>query len=453
MSPGLFLPLASNKGQVQGTPDTSIWSDAVVTAVAIDSTQRWVVPDVYRLVSANMGRLDAVLAQAPTEAQAGVAAASSSAQTVLELPLPDGTLQHFAIVESPIMAPELAARYPEITTYEARGIDDPTAVATLDRTPAGFHAMILSGSDTVFIDPYLRGNDTLYASYYRSDYGNYYGKQRHELEPIVGPPAGETTGEVSGIKAARSGPTMRTYRLALAADGEYTTFYGGTVAGALQGMVTTINRVTGIYRRDLSIQFQLIANTHALIYTDVNTDPYTDADGSAMLDQNQANIDGVIGSANYDIGHVFSTGGGGIAGVGVVCQNASKAQGVTGSSAPIGDPFDVDYVAHEIGHQFGADHTFNDNSQGSCAGICGSQNLQANSDDQFHAINIAQINAYVTAPGPGSSCPAATPTSNGAPVVAAGPGFTIPALRRSRSPVRAATPTAARSPTAGKRWT
>jgi hypothetical protein len=176
MSPGLFLPLASNKGQVQGTPDTSIWSDAVVTAVAIDSTQRWVVPDVYRLVSANMGRLDAVLAQAPTEAQAGVAAASSSAQTVLELPLPDGTLQHFAIVESPIMAPELAARYPEITTYEARGIDDPTAVATLDRTPAGFHAMILSGSDTVFIDPYLRGNDTLYASYYRSDYGNYYGK-------------------------------------------------------------------------------------------------------------------------------------------------------------------------------------------------------------------------------------------------------------------------------------
>ena len=107
--------------------------------------------------------------------------------------------------------------------------------------------------------------------------------------------------------------------MALAADGEYTTFYGGTVAGALQGMVTTINRVTGIYRRDLGIQFQLIANTDALIYTDPNTDPYTDSDGSAMLDQNQANIDAVIGSANYDIGHVFSTGGGGIAGLGVVC--------------------------------------------------------------------------------------------------------------------------------------
>ncbi len=442
ISPRVFLPLASSGAQGQAAPDTSIWSDAMVPA-GIDSVQRWVVPDAYRLVSANMERLDTVLAQAPPESQPGVAAASSSGQTVLELPLPDGTMQHFAVVDSPIMAPELAAKYPRITTYEARGIDDPTAVARLDRTPAGFHAMILSGSDTVFIDPYLRGSDTLYASYYRSDYGNYYGKLRDELKPSAGPAAGAAAGS---LQAAASGPTMRTYRMALAADGEYTTFYGGTVAGALQGMVTTINRVTGIYRRDLGIQFQLIANTDALIYTDPNTDPYTDSDGSAMLDQNQANIDAVIGSANYDIGHVFSTGGGGIAGLGVVCLNSSKAQGVTGSGAPIGDAFDVDYVAHEIGHQFNANHTFNNNSAGSCAGnrnsstayepgsgstimayagICGTQNLQPNSDDQFSAISIAEINAYVTA-GFGSTCGATTATGNSAPTLNAGPGLTIP---------------------------
>ena len=207
-------------------------------------------------------------------------------------PFPDGTLQHFAVVESPIMAPELAARYPEITTYEARGIDDPTAVARLDRTPAGFHAMILSGSDTVFIDPYLRGNDTLYASYYRSDYGNYYGKQRDELEPIAGPPAGATDSATVAVSRRRSPappcaptawrwpPTASTPRSTAAPS-----------PARWQGMVTTINRVTGIYRRDLGIQFQLIANTDALIYTDPNTDPYTDSDGSAMLDQNQANLD------------------------------------------------------------------------------------------------------------------------------------------------------------------
>ena len=71
-----------------------------------------------------------------------------------------------------------------------------------------------------------------------------------------------------------TGTELRTYRLAVGTSGEYAQYHGGTKPLTLAAMVTTMNRVNGIFERDFTITMVLVSNTDTLIYLDPDTDPY-----------------------------------------------------------------------------------------------------------------------------------------------------------------------------------
>ncbi|MBC6607121.1 proprotein convertase P-domain-containing protein [Hymenobacter sp. BT188] len=355
---------------------------------------------------------------------------------VLSLPLPDGSSQRFQVTETAVLHPRLAALYPRIKTYSAQSLDDPTTTAHLDLTPTGFHAQILTGATTVYIDPAAPGDTVNHRVFYRS------AMRQGGAACLTTDVKRKLPPTTNQLRA--NGAQLRTYRLAVACTGEYAITKGGTKAAALAGIVTTINRVNGIYEQELAIQLQMVPTNEALIFLDPATDPYTNTNASDLLTENQRTTDALIGSANYDLGHVFGTRVGGLAYVGTVCNASFKAGGTTGQADPSGDAFAVDFVAHELGHQFGADHTFN-GTTGFCtssraaswayepgsggsimsyAGLCAPQNIQPSSFPYFHSRSRDQILDYVTAFG---TCAQITGSGNLPPVVDAGGNFSIPA--------------------------
>lgn len=371
--------------------------------------------------------------------------ATAAADLRLELPTPDGGQGSFIIREVSVMHPDLQARYPMIRTYTGTSLNDPATTVKLDLTPRGFHAMVLSpAGEDWFIDPLVVGDDRTYQVYRKKDFVkdsratlpacNY-----HEVNDIEREQE-RSRGWIEQVGVERVGDCQfRTYRLAVACTGEYAQYHGGTVVGALAAIATTMNRVNGMYERDATLTMVLVADNDGIIFLNAATDPFTNTNGSAMLGQNQTTCDNIIGSANYDIGHVFSTGGGGVAYLNSPCNNSLKAGGVTGQPQPEGDPFDIDYVAHEMGHQFGGNHTQNNacNRAASAAvevgsgitimgyaGIC-APNVANNSIAMFGGYSMQEIAANITV-GTSSTCPVTVPSGNSAPVADAGPNRVVP---------------------------
>jgi subtilisin-like proprotein convertase family protein len=361
--------------------------------------------------------------------------------TIISIPNSNGEMKRYRVYEASIMEPDLQNQFPEIKSYAGQGIDNPFETIRFSLTPKGFHAMVLGTTEgTQFIDPYTTTNQ-IYTVYSKGDL-----KERNfEWEcGVIDDPLVDRAPELNALPKNANDGTLRNYRIAIACTGEYGAFHGTTVGEVMAAMNVTMTRVNGIYERDLSITMTMVDNT-SVIFFDGATDPFDNNNAGLLINQSQTVIDANIGAFNYDIGHTFSTGGGGLAGVGVTCANGSKARGITGLPSPVGDVFDVDYVAHELGHQFGALHTFNGNGGPNClnqrsasdayepgsgstimayAGICPPQNVQNNSDDYFHQISLVRIFNHVLSTG---ACPAnRTITGNSAPTANAGADYTIP---------------------------
>ncbi|HZP65075.1 MAG TPA: zinc-dependent metalloprotease family protein [Rudaea sp.] len=406
----------------------TVWTDrspdhADVAALSVP-------PRDWRALTLDVAALRVELAGAPPER-------SSAAPALVELPMPDGSTEAFAVRRSAVMAPALAARHPAISSYVARALARPEVEARLDDSPHGFSAMIRAPEGVMLLQPVAAGSDR-YLAFRRDALGS-------SPQPFTCLADGAAKDLATPLPQTSTGATVRTYRLALAATGEYTQVFGGTVEDGMAALVQAVNRVNGIYLTDFAVEFELVANNDRIVYTDAQNDPYTNTDPNALLTQNQSNLDSVIGTANYDIGHVVGTGGGGLAQVGVTCNANEKAMGETGSSNPNGDAFWVDYLAHELGHQLGALHSFN-GTGGHCsgnrsaleaaepgsgstimsyAGICAGSDLQPHSDAYFHAVSLAPIASRLA--GTGATCGVGFAAANHAPVVAAVPDHTVPA--------------------------
>jgi hypothetical protein len=375
-----------------------------------------------------------------------------SKNKIIYLPNFDGSLSKFQIKESSNFEAKLQANFPNIKSYSAQGIDDPTAFAKISIGTDGFHAVTFSGNKgTVYIDPYSRDNKD-YIVYKRTSLS----KIDEDFKCGVAASAKKEFSVSDFSKNANDGK-LRTFRLALVCSAEYAQFHLGATqqnipntatdlvkkAAVLSAMNTTLTRLNGVLERDLSTKLVLVANNEQVIFLDAVTDGITEDDADTMINEVQSICDSNIGNANYDIGHIFSTGGSGLAGLGVVCITGQKARGVPGINSPVGDPYDIDYVAHEIGHQFGADHTQNNDCNraeptavepGSAstimgyAGICGPNvygtgNSTGDSDDYYHAVSIAQMWAIIQST---ANCGTLTETTNTAPVADAGLDYSIP---------------------------
>jgi hypothetical protein len=429
------------------TPE--LWQEIDNLQILKSANETRSLPNEFGLFELELNAMASVLAAAPVRDILNPGKKSST----LSIPMPDGNVQDFYFEEASVMHPDLAKKYPNIKSYAGEGITNPHAKIFFDFSPTGFHATIFDAeSGTIIIEPVSKYDTEHYFSFYSKDldaeeiYCGVMDSGKPGFDTNLNPKAGDCQLRVFTIAI----PTTAEFTAASATPADPTGV--NNAMASVNTMVTTIN---GIFQLELGIQIQLAANNNMLIFTNAATDGYTDGNQNAMASENQGIVDGIIGSANYDVSHALGTNppvnsGNGSAGVslniGNLCNNATKAQGATILGAVPPSFGATTLIMHELGHQFGANHTFNEQTQPICsnagqlnagtafepgsgstimsyAGTCGTSNVQNGRDRYFHAISLQEIGNYVIGQG---TCGSPTATANNQPTVNAGADFTIP---------------------------
>ncbi len=410
---------------------TNLWEDVAKSDLpTMDSPEKELNLRHARSLQLKFIEMRNLLAKAPLENTA----AAKRQPLQLELPMPDGSMQAFEVVESPTMEPGLAAKFPDIQSFKVVHTINKTITGRLDISPVNFHAMIDWNGRSVFIDPAVWTNGTFYHAYFED-----------EVSPTELLPCGVTTSEhelpgvaptedqIQSRDANGAALDLRTFRIAIATTGEFSQKFGGTVNSVMSAINTAVNRTNQVYERDLAIRLILINNNERLISLDPATDPYTNADEGLKLVSQQfevfANVFR-ISFQEYDLGHLFTgrcSDVGGVA-LGGVCSTG-RAQGVTCFSGNNVEATAIGTFAHEVGHQFSASHTFGNNCNrlvGAVANAgspgtafepeCGIS-IMSYGDipfSYFHSFSIQQMLTYYRT-GAGSGCASIVQVQNNEP--------------------------------------
>ncbi len=355
--------------------------------------------------------------------------------SVISLLMADGSLESFYVWDSPSMHPNLAAKYPSIKSYRILSTTNALITGRITMTAQGLHASISTPQGVSYIDPFYADGGDLYFSYYTKD----------DVAPDDMPKAAcgvdvtpDDIGEFiesSSLQKAADIAYYKKYRFALACTGEWGQNFSSKEQ-VLATMVTAVDRINQSLENEASVFFELIENNDELIFMDPTSDPYVVTPsqedgvhpGRQVLGQNTGVINSVIGGNNYDVGHVFTRsctdGIAGVASLGSVCTSGGKGAGLSCVGNANVVSFMVNVTLHELGHQFGASHSWSNCSEGSnsnlsagtayepgsgstfmsYAGVCSQQNnVQGGSDDYFHIASMIQV-YNVLEGGNGSLC-------------------------------------------------
>ncbi|WP_420401818.1 reprolysin-like metallopeptidase [Flagellimonas sp.] len=355
---------------------------------------------------------------------------TNSDRRTVYLPNGHGEVIGFDLKETSVLHPDLAKKYPGIKSFTGVSQNGQYKVK-LSNSHKGMDGMLvnLKNQQTTFIEQLSNEADT-YVVYEKGAESS--GKGSFVCK----------TGDIQKLVAKTITPLvddqlLRKYRIAVSASGEYTQHHGGTVADALAAINTTLTRVNEVFETDLGVTLELIPNNDLIIFTNSGTDPYNGNLNSEV----QNTLTSTIGEENYDVGHLFhkvdqgqDNGNAGF--IGAVCSDNRKGSAFSAAFNPQGDVFDLDFVSHELGHQFGANHTWSFESEGTgvqaepasgttimgYAGIVPGNDVAPNGSDYFHFYSIQQISTYLQS----VSCAEETGLTNNPPVLTPVGDYVIP---------------------------